>query len=120
MIIKKLFLILCNRDNGVNLYKLYFISFHFSSQSNKRVFHSTFPSSQPNTQRKLKSILSSNFSTPFPFSILPLFYFFNQTNPQTKDPLLDIALFSEETLLLGKVRNKILFSNLVQRLSIEA
>ena len=81
MIIKKLFLILCNRDNGVNLYKLYFISFHFSSQSNKRVFHSTFPSSQPNTQRKLKSILSSNFSTPFPFSILPLFYLFNQTNP---------------------------------------
>ena len=42
--------ILCNKGIIVNLYKLYFPSFHFSFQPNKRVFHSpTFPPLQPNT-----------------------------------------------------------------------
>ena len=59
----------------VILYKLYFLSSHFSSQPNKRVFHpSTFPPSQPNTYKR-KLI----------FSILPLFYSPNQTDPKRKE-----------------------------------
>ena len=70
----------------VNLYKLYFLSSHFSSQPNKRVFHpSTFLPSQPNTyKRKLNpsTFLSFHFSILSPFSILPLFHSPNQTNPK--------------------------------------
>ena len=42
--------LLCNKCIIVNLYKLHFLSSHFSFQPNKKVFHSpTFPSLQPNT-----------------------------------------------------------------------
>ena len=68
----------------VTLYKLYFLSSHFSSQPNKRVFHpSIFLPSQPNTyERKLNlfypsTFLSSHFST-----LPPLFHFPNQTDPK--------------------------------------
>ena len=48
---KYIFYLLCNKGIIVNLYKLYFSSFPFSLQPNKRVFHHlTFPSFQPNTQ----------------------------------------------------------------------
>ena len=65
MIVRKLFLILCNRCMRVILYKLHFLSPHFSSQPNKWVFRfSTFPSSQPNTnERKLNLFYSPNFSS---------------------------------------------------------
>ena len=40
---KMLFFVLSNRDMIVNLYKLHFISSHFSSQPNTKIFHpSTF------------------------------------------------------------------------------
>ena len=51
-LIKKMitFSVLFNKDIIVNLYKFYFLSSHFSSQQNKRVFHSsTFPSLKLNT-----------------------------------------------------------------------
>ena len=68
----------------VNLHKFYFLSSHFSSQPNKRVFHpSTFLLSQPNTYKeKTKSFLSFHFSILSPFSILPPFHSPNQTNPK--------------------------------------
>ena len=41
--------ILYNKGIIVNLHKLHFLSFYFSLQPNKRVFHPpTFPSLQPN------------------------------------------------------------------------
>ena len=66
-------LIFCyNKDIIVNSYKLYFSSFHFSLQPNKRVFHSpTFPPLQPNThEEKSKLFYLPNFpsSHNFPFS----------------------------------------------------
>ena len=49
--------ILCNTGIIVNLYKLYFSSFSFSFQPNKRVFHPpTFLPLQPNTQEKKLNI----------------------------------------------------------------
>ena len=48
---KCIFYLLCNKGIIVNLYKLYFSSYPFSLQPNKRVFHPlTFPPFQPNTQ----------------------------------------------------------------------
>ena len=48
---KSISYILCNKGIIVNLYKLHFLSFPFSFQPNKRVFHLfTFPPLQPNTQ----------------------------------------------------------------------
>ena len=45
--------ILCNKGIRVNLYKLQFLSSHFSLQPNKRVFHPfTFPPLQPNTHKR--------------------------------------------------------------------
>ena len=56
--------LLCNKGIIINLYKLYFLSSHFSFQPNKRVFHLlTFPSLQPNTHEGKLNI-----------SILPLFH----------------------------------------------
>ena len=47
---KSISYLLFNKGRIVNLYKLHFLSFHFSFQPNKRVFNSpTFPSLQPNT-----------------------------------------------------------------------
>ena len=58
----------------VNLYKLLFLSSHFSFQPNKRVFHPpTFPSSH---------FSFSHFSILPQFFILPLFYSSNQTDPK--------------------------------------
>ena len=69
--------LLCNKGIIVNLYKLYFLSSHFSFQPNKRVFHPlTFSSLQPNTHEGKLNIFhhltfpfshnfpSSHFSTP--------------------------------------------------------
>ena len=52
---KSIFYILCNKGTIVNLYKLHFLSFYFSFQPNKRVFHPlTCPPLHPNThERKL-------------------------------------------------------------------
>ena len=54
----------------VNLYKLYFLSSHFSPQPNKKVFHPFHFSTPPtkHTQRKNKSFLSSHF-----FILPPIF-----------------------------------------------
>ena len=64
-----LFLFLSNKDMRVNLflYKLHFLSSHFSSQPNKIVFHPfTLPSFKPNTyEEKL------NFFYHFTFLSLP-------------------------------------------------
>ena len=50
---KYIFYILCNKGIIVNLYKLHFLSSHFSFQPNKRVFHPpTFPFLQPNTHEE--------------------------------------------------------------------
>ena len=68
---KFIFYQLCNNGIMVNLYKLLFLSFHFSFQSNKRVFHPpNFPSLQPNTHKGKLNIFhpptfpSFHFSTP--------------------------------------------------------
>ena len=66
---KSIFYELCNKDIMVNLYKLLFLSFHFSFQLNKRVFHApTFPSFQPNThEEKLNIFHPPIFSSPTNF-----------------------------------------------------
>ena len=47
------FQLLYNKNIIVNLYKLYFLSYHFSLQPNKKVFHPpTFPPLQPNTHER--------------------------------------------------------------------
>ena len=71
----------------VNLYKLHFLSFHFSFQPNKRVFHPpTFPSLQPNTHEgKLNIFYFPTFSSSHLFSIIPLFNSSNQTGLRTLD-----------------------------------
>ena len=57
---KSIFYELCNKDIMVNLYKLLFLSSHFSFQPNKRVFHPpTFPSLQPNTHEGKLNIFHS-------------------------------------------------------------
>ena len=63
--------LLCNKGIIVNLYKLHFLSSHFSFQSNKGVFHPpTFPSLQPNTHEgKLNIFYSSIFPSSY-FSTL--------------------------------------------------
>ena len=49
---KFIFYVLCNKGIIVNLYKLHFLSFYYSLQPNKRVFHPpTFPPLQPNTHK---------------------------------------------------------------------
>ena len=68
---KSISYLLCNKGIIINLYKLYFPSFPFSLQPNKRIFHTlTFPLVQPNTQEEKLNIFyhltfpSSYFSTP--------------------------------------------------------
>ena len=72
---KSISYLLCNKGIIVNLYKLYFSSFPFSLQPNKRVFHPlTFPSLQPNTQEgKLNIFYPFHLSTPPTKWILNLF-----------------------------------------------
>ena len=69
---KSIFYILCNKGIIVNLYKLYFSSFHFSLQPNKRVFHPpTFSPLQPNTQeRKLNIFHPPTIFHPLSFPLL--------------------------------------------------
>ena len=70
---KSIYYLLCNKSIIVNLYKLHFLFFHFSFQTNKRVFHSpTFPSLQPNIHEEKLNIfyLPTNFSSSY-FSTLP-------------------------------------------------
>ena len=64
----------------VNFYQFYFLSSHFSSQPNKKVFHSsTFPFSQLKTyERKLKLFYPPTFLSLQHF---PSFYF---STPSTK------------------------------------
>ena len=51
------FLLLYNKDIIVNLYKLHFLSFPFSLQLNKKVFHPPpFPPLQPNTHEEKSNI----------------------------------------------------------------
>ena len=77
---KSIFYQLCNNGIIVNLYKLLFLSSHFSFQPNKRVFHPlTFSSLQPTThEEKLNIFHPSIFSSPtnFPSS--------DQTDPSKK------------------------------------
>ena len=72
MIVRKLFLILCNRDMRVILYKLHFLSPHFSSQPKKWVFH-------PSNQKQMRETKI--------FSILLLFYPSTFSSPQPNRPL---------------------------------
>ena len=60
---KSISYLLCNKGIIVNLYKLHFLSSHFSFQPNKRVFHLlTFSSLQPNTrERKLNIFYPPTF-----------------------------------------------------------
>ena len=67
---KSISYLLCNKGIIVNLYKLHFLSSHFSFQPNKRVFHSPiFPSLQPNTHEgKLNIFHPPTFSFSHDFS----------------------------------------------------
>ena len=67
---KSISYLLCNNGIMVNLYKLYFLSFNFSFQPSKRVFHPpTFPPLKPNTHKE-----KLNIFYPLHFSILPLIF----------------------------------------------
>ena len=72
----------------VNLYKLLFLSSHFSFQPNKRVFHPpTFPSLQPNThEEKLNIFHPPTFPSSHKF---PSFHF---STPSTKRTLKVLTL----------------------------
>ena len=80
---KSIFYQLCNNGIMVNLYKLFFLSSHFSFQPNKRVFHlPNFPSLQPNThEEKLNIFHPPTFLSSHNF---PSFYF---STPPTKRAL---------------------------------
>ena len=71
------------------LYKLHFLSSHFSFQPNKKKkkFVSLHFSTLLTKHKwgKLKSFLSSHFSILSPFSILSLFHPPNQTDPKRKE-----------------------------------
>ena len=59
------YLFISNRIMKVNLYKSYFLSSHFSFQSNKRDFHpSTYPPQTKHHDKIQKSLLSPLFSIP--------------------------------------------------------
>ena len=89
-----------NKDIWVNLYKLHFLSFHFSPQPNERVFHlSTLPSPTKYHERKLKSILSSYFFSPTLFSIFSLF----DSPHQTKWEYLKVWSYKNR-IGIGKLR----------------
>ena len=74
---KSIFYLLCNKGIIVNLYKLYFLSSHFSFQPNKRVFHlPTFPPLQPNTHEGKLNIF-------YPHTNFPSFHFSTSPTKQT-------------------------------------
>ena len=66
---KSISYLLCNKGIIVNLYKLHFLSSHFSFQPNKKVFHSsTFSSLQPkHNERKLDIFYPLFFTLPLIF-----------------------------------------------------
>ena len=72
---KSISYLLCNKGIIVNLYKLHFLSFHFSFQLNKIIFHlPTFPSLQPNTHKgKLNIFYSPTFPLLQPNGPLSVF-----------------------------------------------
>ena len=74
---KSISYVLCNNVIIVNLYKLHFLSSHFSFQPNEKVFHPlTFPSLQPNTyEGKLNIFHPSTFPLPQPNRLLLLILF---------------------------------------------
>ena len=66
-----IYIFLCNKDMRVNLYKIYFLSSHFSSYPNKRVFHpSAFLPPTKHKWEKIKYFLSHTFPTPINQSLL--------------------------------------------------
>ena len=66
-----IYIFLCNKDMRVNLYKIYFLSSHFSSYPNKRVFHlSTFLLLTKHKWGKIKYFLSSTFPPSINQSLL--------------------------------------------------
>ena len=70
---KSISYLLCNKGIIVNLYKLYFLSSHFSFQPNKRVFYlPTFPFFQPNTHEGKLNIFYHYIFPSFHFSTFPL------------------------------------------------
>ena len=79
---KSIFYQLCNNGIMVNLYKLLFLSSHFSFQPNKRVFHPpTFPSLQPNTHEgKLNIFHPPTFPSSHNF---PSFHFSTHPTKRT-------------------------------------
>ena len=80
---KSIFYQLCNKGIMVNLYKLLFLSSHFSFQSNKRVFYPpTFSSLQPNTYEKKLNIFH-----PPTFPSFHNFSSFHFSTPPTKRTL---------------------------------
>ena len=106
---KFIFYLLYNKGIIVNLYKLYFPSFPFSLQPNKRVLHpQTFPPSNQTHKRENQIFLSSHFSILPQFSILSFFHSSNQMDPKdwwifvwkldaylpVHQPLLDLSKFS--------------------------
>ena len=89
---KSIFYQLCNKSIIVNLYKLLFLSFHFSFQPNKRVFHPpTFPSLQPNTHEgKLNIFHPLTFPS---FHNFPSFHFSTPPTKRTLNQCLTFTLF---------------------------
>ena len=74
---KSTFYLLCNKGIIVNLYKLHFLSSHFSFQLNKIIFHPpTFPSLQPNTHERKLNIFC-------PLTNFASFHFFTSPTKQT-------------------------------------
>ena len=75
--------LLCNKCIIVNLYKLHFLSSHFSFQLNKIIFHPpTFPSLQPNTHEGKLNIF-------YPPTNFPFFHF---STPPTKQTFRVLAI----------------------------
>ena len=78
---KSIFYQLCNKGIMVNLYKLLFLSFHFSFQPNKRVFHPPTFSSLQTHEGKLNIFHPPTFPSSHNF---PSFHF---STPPTKRTL---------------------------------
>ena len=95
------FPLLYNKNIIVNLYKLYFLSSHFSLQPIKKVFHPlTFPPLQPNTHEGKPNLfyppifLSNQIKK---FSTLLLFHLSNQTHMRENQIFSILPLFHSPT-----------------------
>ena len=93
---KSIFYLLCNNGIIVNLYKLHFLSSHFSFQPNKRVFYlPTFPFFQPNTHEGKLNIFYHSIFPSFHFSTSPTkrtrsIFFFNFFSKNLKNKFVAI------------------------------